>query len=211
MNEEIRDFEAPLGAVTTGRLVIARGASRLHLHAGDPGDRLFRAHFEGPVPDVRVAGGTVTVTYHFSLADWARYAIMAGYHAADVALDPSIPWDIEIRGGLSRVEMDLRDVPVRSLTVGGGASQVDIALPTPSGTVPVRVTGGASKVEIRRPAGVPARLQVGGGASKLQFDRQLFGAIGGATTLHSPEFEKAGDRYRVEIGGGVSQFSVLGV
>jgi hypothetical protein len=81
-------------------------------------------------------------------------------------------------------------------------------LPPPIGAVPVAIGGGASQVTLRRPREVPIRLRVRGGASKLAFDEQSFGAIGGRTQLQSEGFREAGDRYEITIGGGASQFTV---
>jgi hypothetical protein len=83
----------------------------------------------------------------------------------------------------------------------GGASGVVVTLPRPSGTVSVGVSGG-SDATIHRPAGVAARISVGRGASKLTFDEQCFGAIGGETRLQSPHYEGAADRYDIEVSGG---------
>ena len=63
-------------------------------------------------------------------------------------------------------------------------------------------------VTIHRPAGVAARLSVGRGASKLAFDEQRFGAIGGKTRLQTSDYDGATDRYDVEVTGGASKLSV---
>src|SRR5262249_27915719 len=50
-----QDFVAPLGSSTSGRLVFAQGISRVNLRS-EAMDDLFRAHFEGVIPNVRVQG-----------------------------------------------------------------------------------------------------------------------------------------------------------
>jgi hypothetical protein len=81
-------------------------------------------------------------------------------------------------------------------------------LPTPSGTVPVRVLGGASNVAIHRPEGVAACVCVDGGSTNLAFDEQRFGAVGGEVSLRSPDYEGASDRYEIVITGGASGLTV---
>jgi len=81
-------------------------------------------------------------------------------------------------------------------------------LPEPTRHVAVRIDGGASNVRLIRPNGVPARLQIGGGVSRLEFDRELFGAIGGRIRLQSAGFEEASGRYDVVVGGGASRLTV---
>ena len=110
-------FAAPIGGATAGRLVFLSGAPNVLLR-GDPRLReLYRATFEGPVPRVRVRDGVVTVHYgRFNWFDWrARLGDMnveAMLHwrkdQGEIALNPAVPWDIELRGGASRLSADLR-------------------------------------------------------------------------------------------------------
>jgi hypothetical protein len=68
--------------------------------------------------------------------------------------------------------------------------------------------GGASAVSVRRPAGVPARVRVAGGATNLTFDDERFGSLGGETRLASTGADDAAERYDVEVDGGASKLSV---
>ena len=197
-----RDFSAPLGGVTSGRLEVSSGAARMQLRADATMPELFRAHFDGRAPAVRAEAGIVTVTYtRFRAFDWRK-------HAAQVALNGSVLWDIDIRGGVSKLTADLAALQLRSFDVSGGASDVAVSLPRPCGTVPIAFSGGASKLAVQRPKGVAARLQVNGGVSKLAFDAQRLGAVGGETRLESPDYGTAEDRYDITVLGGASQLAV---
>lgn len=62
------EFAAPLAGATSGRLVLESGASQITIQADPLLPDLYRARFEGGVPNVRVRDGTVTVQYRrFSL------------------------------------------------------------------------------------------------------------------------------------------------
>jgi hypothetical protein len=203
------DFSAPLMGVTAGRLEFGRGASHVVVRGEAGLTDLFRAHFEGPVPEVRVAGGTVGIRYHsLSPAEWARWALQSARHSADITLSASVPWHLEVRGGVSRLEADLAGVRVSGVEVRGGASHVDLVLGRPDAIVPVLVRGGASHVTIWRPADVPVRASVRGGISKLALDDQQFGAIGGETRLHTGGWQEATAGYDVTILGGASHLTV---
>lgn len=203
------DFAAPLGAAVRGRLEFVRGASLVSIGTLAAMPDLFRAHFEGPQPRVTVRDGLVSVQYRrLSLAEWARYALLWGRHAADLMLNMSIPWQIEIRGGVSKFRADLRELRLASFEVRGGASEVEAWLPPPSGSVGVRVGGGASNLTLRRPADTAVAVQVHGGASKLIFDEQHFGAIGGGVRLATSGYTSASDRYEINIAGGASRLTV---
>lgn len=193
-----RDFAVPLGSIASGRLEVVSGAARLLLRAELSTPDLVRAHFEGRPPSVRADAGTVTIAY-------TRFrAIQRKGELAEIALNGSIPWDVHIRGGVSHLTAELAALALGSLEVTGGASDVTVALPPPSGTVRVAFSGGASKLSLHRPKGVPARLHVNGGVGKLAFDAQRLGAVGGETRLESPDYAGAVDRYEIVVAGGTS-------
>jgi len=197
---------APLSGATAGRLEFTKGAAKVALR-GDPSlVDLYRATFEGPVPEITVSGGTVTAQQRrrFRPFDWRA-------QSADFTLSTAVPWDISLRGGLWKLVADLTALRLTSLEVAGGASDIEITLPAPVGTVPVRVSGGASKVTLRRPRGTAARAEVTGGASQLQFDEQRLGAIGGRNVLASSGFAEAADRYEIRFSGGASKVTVTSV
>jgi hypothetical protein len=194
------------GVATRGHLVFARGASRVTIHADPSLSGLYRAHFEGPLPDVQAQDGTVTILYrHVAFFGW-----LYSWHdaVADIALNPTVPWDVDIRGGASKVTADLRGIRLRSFTVIGGASDVELRLPRPIGTVPIRVSGGVSKVSIFRPPGVAARIRVGGGFSRLSLDGRRPVSQEGGGQLETPDYPSATDRYDVGVEGGASRVSV---
>jgi DNA-binding HxlR family transcriptional regulator len=200
---EGRDFSAPLEGVASGRLVFSSGASRLVVRAGVGMDELYRASFEGPVPEMKSEGGTVTFRYPRRLRLFQR-----SKQGAEVALNAAVPWRIELRGGATEVVAELGGLDLSRLEVRGGASSFKVDLPDPSGTVPVRISGGASEIVVRRPAGVAARIRLKGWASQLTFDDQTYGAVGSDLRLQSPGYEDAAGRYDVEVSGSASDFTL---
>lgn len=121
--------------------------------------------------------------------DWTGYR---PERPAEVALNAGIPWDVEVRGGASRLLADLSGLRLGSLSVDGGASRLEVVLPDPSGAVTVVILGGASNVAIRRPEGVSARLRV----------------EGGELDLRSRGYEDAVDRYDIAVTGGANNMSI---
>jgi hypothetical protein len=201
-----RQFSAPLGSLSDGRLEFARGAARLTIRGASIPD-LFRARFDQPAPRVSLDGGAVTVRYpRFSPWSWLRPWARRG---GQVTLNDDVAWDIGIRKGVAHLDADLRALRVEAVEVSQGASRIELRLPRPSGVVPVRVGGGASHVTIRRPAGTAARLRIGRGVADLTFDEQEFGAVGGRLRLESPSAGAANDRYEIEISGGAAHVRVV--
>ncbi len=194
------EASAPLGGVTAGRLDFTKGAAKVNIRGDASLEELYRARFDGPAPDVSVHGGTVAIQQRrrFRPFDWRS-------QSADVSLNASIPWAVSLKGGMWKLAADLRELRLESLNVSGGASDVEVWLPAPSGAVPVVVSGGASSVKLHRPAGVPARAAISGGASQLVFDGQRLGGVGGRNVLESPGYEAVADRYELRFSGGASQ------
>ncbi|QYJ15588.1 hypothetical protein Rxycam_01412 [Rubrobacter xylanophilus DSM 9941] len=191
-------FCAPLGSCRSGRLRLT-GVAHGGVIRADPNVRgLYSASFPPPFPAVTVRGGAVDVR---SSRTWT-----AG--RTGVTLNATIPWDVEIRGGASRLFADLRDLRLGSFRLEGGARRVELTLPAPRGAVTVVVLGGASNLAIHRPAGVPARLCVEGGITHLRFDDRRIGAAGGRVDLQGGGYGRATDRYDIAVTGGANNLSV---
>jgi hypothetical protein len=170
--------------------------------AGDPSlHDLYSADFGGPTPEVRRDGTTVAIEYRLMAFRWTCAR-------ARIGLSTTRSWWIEIRRGVGSLRADLRRLDLLGFEVVGGASGAELWLPQPHGTVAIRITGGVSGLRLHRPAGVPARIQIGGGVSKLGLDRQYLGAIGGPIELETPDYATAVDRYELDIRGGASRVTV---
>jgi hypothetical protein len=189
------ELAAPLGAVELGHLVLVRGAAHLTLGVDPSMAELYRARFEGKVPEVRVDGGTVTVKYRPSLHRTTGQLTLSG----------RVPWAITAHMGLSDVMADLQDLELTELEISGGVSRLEIKLPRPKAPIRVRIGAGASNLELLRPAGVPVRVRIGGGASKLAID-DFRGS--GRIDWRSPDYDQLEGRYDIEIGAGASNLTV---
>lgn len=149
------DYTAPLGALREARLLFRSGTPDLTLNDDAGTAALYRARFEGAVPQVPVRDGVVSVQYRGGLFDFRT-------RRAYLALSSAVDWAIDVRGGAAHVRGDLTNIRLRSLEVSGGASKLDLTLGAPAGVVPIRVSGGASDVRLMRPAGAAVRLLVQG-------------------------------------------------
>jgi hypothetical protein len=71
---------------------------------------LYRARFEGKLPDVRTDGGTATVRYRMSVRPTRGEIVLCG----------RIPWSIRAGMGMSHVVADLEDLELMDLEISGG-------------------------------------------------------------------------------------------
>lgn len=199
------DFAVPLGSTTRGRLIFASGAADVTIDATPNSSLLYSAHFERHIPSVRVQDGIVTIQYRrYLLFDWLAYLAEP---LARVALNTTIPWEIEFRDGVSRLTADLRTLQLAALDM----SSVNIAritLPAPVGSANIYFSGSASDLTLHRPPGVALRLQIAGSASCLTLDEQRLGAIGGGIRWQSEDYNDAVNRYDIRIAGSVSNMTI---
>jgi DNA-binding MarR family transcriptional regulator len=190
---------APLGPSASARIIMETSASRLAFAGAAPPDRLLRATFDGPLPEVRLSAGVVTIRY--------RRAPFTT-RAARIALNGSIPWTIEVEGGLTDLRGSLDGVRLAGLEVRGGANHVDLALPAPAGPVPVQIRGVASSVVLKRPAEAPVALRVKGGISHLALDSRRQRSVSGDRRFATEAYATSPDRYEIEILDGASDVRV---
>ena len=191
------EHTAPIAGLTRARLAFRSGASEVTLRASRDLPELYRAKFEGTVPQVRVREGTVSIQYRGSPFDWRK-------RRAEVTLNSSVPWSIDLNGGASRFTAYLEPVDLAGLEVTGGADKLGLSLGRPRGIVPVRITGGANRVQVERPAGVPIRLRLNGGLGKAEMDGRKVGGATGETILESDGARSAKDLFEIEVLGGLA-------
>lgn len=181
----------PLEGRTAMTLRIRPGLRDAKLHAETMGDHLLTVDGNGDRPKVRAAGAEVEVIH-------PRFSPRRPDGSEIITLNDAVAWDIAIDGGVGHVTADLTSAQLRSLTVSGGMADVDLYLPQPVGTAPVRLAA-VSRVALRRPTGVPVRVTVERGLRDLVVDQQRIGAAGGRTIIADPGYHDATDRIDIHV------------
>ncbi|HET9521409.1 MAG TPA: MarR family winged helix-turn-helix transcriptional regulator [Candidatus Limnocylindrales bacterium] len=196
------EHSAPLAALAAARLHVRSGVSRLQIGPGTNPLELYRARFDGATPQVRLREGRVLVQYRGIPFDWRK-------RVAAFGLNPTIPWTIEVVGGVGRLEADLRAIPLARFDLTGGSDRVQLELGRPAGEVPIRVVGGMTTLRIERPAGSALRLKVSGGSGKVELDGMQLSHRGGETTAETPGWSETTDRFSVEAVGGSKAIEIV--
>ncbi len=86
----------------------------------------------------------------------------------DIGITPSIPVDLDIRGGVGTTNLDLTGMNISALHVAGGAGEIDLHMPT--GTYAATVDVGVGQISITIPTGAHVELNVGGGVGQINLD-----------------------------------------
>jgi hypothetical protein len=128
--------------------------------------------------------------------------------ALSVTLSPDVAWQLDFGGGAGPVAVDMRGGRVAGLDFTQGVSDVSVTLPRPSGTVLLRLEGGASQLAVSVPAGVPARVTAGDGASQVTVGGASYSGIAPGTVITQPGWTAATGRIDIDAMSGVSQLQV---
>ena len=183
------------------RLSFDNGVSRLDLRADADLDGLLDAQFSDPFPVVWAADHNIHVEYPLG----SRLLRVSGPNTARIS--PRVPWSIEVHGGVDRLRADLSGVDVRAVGVHSGSAHTALTLGRPAGHCILRFAA-VKDLRIERPAGVPVRLEIAKGATKVALDSRTVGAVGGGLTDQTSGYEGSDARYLVIISGGADTVTI---
>jgi hypothetical protein len=202
------DSTEQLGGLTTASLDLNYGAASINVSAGGIGDSLYQARIDYPggenPPTISLDRETGALQISESSSFSPFHLFGAQRRHVQLTLTDKVPWSIQIGGGATTLHLDLRHAQLGKLDISGGANQLDAQLPSPKGTVSMRVSGGANNVTIVAPAHSQWRVTVSGGVSAVTINGTSSGNLGGDFQQQSPGYGSATDRFDIDISGGAS-------
>jgi hypothetical protein len=205
------DAEPMAGGVVTGALSgaadaeldVVSGSDTVVVRAVDLGDQLFRASTPASarvVPSAAVDSQVVRVSLAGS----------GGRGGADLTVELSTQarWRIRLDGGASQQTVAMSAGHLTELDFGAGSTRIEVILPVPRGTVPVRMTGGASAFSLRLPPAVATQVRLAGGGGQASIDGVVHTGISGGSVFTSDGWSTATDRYLIDNVAGVSALTL---
>jgi len=198
-----RVVSGPLGDRREATMEVLTGATSITVRVGDLGDRLYRAATpagSGLVPAAVDAGERVQVHLTRRAPD--------GPDALDLQLSSRVRWNVRIIGGAVEEIVDLGQGNLAGLDIVGGATRIEVRLPRPQGTVPVRMSGGANQFLLHAPGDTPVRVRLGSGAGNVSVDGSARSGVAAGTAITQPGWDQATDRYDIDAVAGVSALTV---
>lgn len=188
------------GSTEVARLCFDSGMEHVTLRT-EKSDRLIEARFSGPLPVVWADGANVHVDYPLGSRLLRRST------SNDIVLNGGFAWALDVHGGAAHLDAELRDVDVRSVAFHSGAAHVQLTLGRPSEPCTIRMAS-VSNIVLERPADVPVRLEIAGGASRVMLDDRWYGAVGKGLIDRAGDLGTVG--YTLAIGGGADSVTVTG-
>jgi hypothetical protein len=198
-----REVTGPRADRAEATMELLSGVTAVTVRAVDLGGPLYRVRTPAGsrhVPQVTEDDGHVQV----QVADSGD----AGPSTVEIDLATATRWRVRLVGGATEQTVDLAAGKVSEVAFVGGATSIDLTLPKPAGTVPVRMVSGVATWAVHAPASAPVRLFVGAGAGTVTLDGAVRSGLPAGTTITGDGWEGASDRYDVTASGGMSTFTL---
>ena len=189
-----------LSGPTNGRsdetFELVSDANSVNLRAADLGADLYRI----TTPDNSAAPQVKTTDEGIQLS-----LIKSRGHTdttVEVVLNAKIRWRLTMTGGSRSSVLNLAGTTVESVDLNGGVTRIDLTLPRPTGTLPVRMSGGANQFRIITTGTAEARVRARKGAGKVVFNGRTDNGVAKGATFVSRDFADSDDRIDVDAIGG---------
>jgi len=176
--------------VATGTLVLTIGVANL----GGTSGTLLRA-----------AGGDSTVR---SGKNALIYLSATDASAVTVTLNAAVSWRLDLAGGTKRTVADLRGGQVAGIAVTKGSDVIDLTLPRPRGSVPIRLAAGASQFLLSLPSGVPVRLTAARGAGEVSLAGRDHVHVAVGTVFTTPGWAAGAVGFDIDATAGAARVAV---
>jgi hypothetical protein len=185
--------------VLTGTTVLTIGTASF-----GPGGSLLTVTTPGGAPVPLLSASDPDGTGNGTLVDLSA----PNAPAVTVTLNAGVSWQIDLDGGATRTDVDLRGGQLSGIAFNAGSNLVTLALPRPHGSVPVQMVGGASDFQLSLPTGVPARVTAGGGASEVSLEGQEHTGVAGGSVFSTTGWAPGVTGFDIDATAGVSQITV---
>jgi len=133
-----------------------------------------------------------------------------GPSAVSIHLSTAVSWQLQFSGGTNETYLNLSNGQVAGIDFSAGSSLIQMTLPRPVGTATLTLAGGASQVDLTTPPGVGAQIRLGAGASAATLAGQTHTGLAKGTVLSSPGWAQAENRYDIDAPAGIDDISVTG-
>jgi hypothetical protein len=173
------------------------GASGTLLRVSTPGG--------SPPPQLRVADGDGT---DGAGENALIYLSAKDASAITVTLNAAVSWRLDLGGGTKRTVADLRGGQVTGIAVTAGSDVIDLTLPQPLGSVPIKLAAGASQLLVSLPGGIPVRVTAAKGAGEISLDGQDHTSVADGTVFTTPGWAPGTTGFDIDATAGAARIAV---
>jgi hypothetical protein len=197
-----RTVTAPLDGRKQASIDVITGASQVVVTSQDLGNDLYRitsAEDSGMVPRPVVDGDRVQLSLSPD-GDGTSGRV-------EIVLAAKVRWALKFVGGADEHRVNLTGGQLTGLDVVGGAGRVELTLPTPSGTVDVRITGAVDELVVKSPQDSPVRARLDSGTKTAAVGERTLRDVEPGSTF-TPRNWDQNNRYDVVVASRLQLLSV---
>ena len=155
----------------------------------------------GPAPQLRLAGPGAP-------GNGLVYLSAKGASAVTITLSSAVSWRLDLGGGTQQTVANLRGGQVTGIAFTAGSDVIDLTLPRPHGSVPVRLAAGASQFLVSLPGGVPVRLTAAGGAGEITLDGANHVGVAGGSVFTTAGWAPGAAGFDIDATAGAARVAV---
>jgi hypothetical protein len=125
-----------------------------------------------------------------------------------VTLNSAVRWTLTLAGGSTHTVADLSGGQVANIAVTKGVDTLQLTLPKPTGSVPIRLEGGASQLQLSVPGGVPVRVTAAAGAGEISLEGQTHKSVKRGTVLTTAGWSASAAGFDIDAVAGAAELTV---
>ncbi len=186
----------------SGNIDVRFGGGSLSL--GSSTDQWAEAVFRGPGVATGVERNNDEIKIRMSQAENIRWSQNNQERMWDIDISPDLAWLVSIQAGAFKGDLDLGDIPLRSLELKMGAADVDMVLGNNGINPKISINAGASNIKIKMQGDTGMRVRFNGALSSTNLDQLGWRAVD--NYYISPNYEEAGSRIDLYVDMGLGSF-----
>ena len=124
----------------------------------------------------------------------------------DIMLNPTVPLDLDVNAGASKVNLNLEGLQVSSLKLDVGASDTTVIFPAKGPSTNAEIDAGAAQVRVVIPEGVATRIDVSSAASSVNIPEARFTKKG--DTYETQGYSTAERKLTISLDAGAANIDV---
>ncbi|GIE98653.1 hypothetical protein Ari01nite_61180 [Paractinoplanes rishiriensis] len=200
--------ESPSASVTalpfeSGSFELTSNVVELNLTVVDLGNEAFQVSTpedSGLRPRAEVDGDDVTLS---APSDGSK-----GSGRLDVRLNERISWSLKMSGGMKNATFALDDADLRRIELVGGASRIDMTLPSHKDALPIKMSGGVNTWNIKTAREVPVSVEMRRGGGEVVLNGKRVRNINRGTTLRAQVDNSDAEGLKIDAVAGVGTLTV---
>ncbi|TVZ05574.1 hypothetical protein EAS64_13725 [Trebonia kvetii] len=191
------------------------GGATLQVRTGTPKLTIGMANLglTGSLVEVSTPGGSPAAQLQVTGGAGPGGSALVSVSAKDAAsvtvtLNTAVGWRLELASGTKQTIADLRHGRVASVAITAGSDLLDLLMPAPRGSVPIRLAAGASRFLLSVPHGSAVRVTAAKGAGQVSLEGAKHVAVPDGSVFTTPGWAAGTAGFDIDATAGAARLTV---